>query len=136
MDFTRLFDEAGCIGSLHPVRLSDGTKVSHDADRPHALASVVKVPSALSSMPRPMQDEWTRRRGSRLRIPIERQDPSGSHSSRTNASDSVHCTCDHPGQDPRRKFINGSFVSLSGGRKARSACSRSDVDGHNNGNTN
>jgi len=47
MDFTRLFDEAGCIGSLHAVRLSDGTEVSHDADRPHVLASVVKVPIGL-----------------------------------------------------------------------------------------
>ena len=47
MDFTRLFDEAGCIGSLHVVRLSDGTEVSHDADRPHILASVVKVPIGL-----------------------------------------------------------------------------------------
>ena len=47
MDFTRLFDDAGCIGSLHAVRLSDGTEVSHDADRPHVLASVVKVPIGL-----------------------------------------------------------------------------------------
>ena len=47
MDFTRLFDEAGCIGSLHAVRLSDGTEVSYDADRPHVLASVVKVPIGL-----------------------------------------------------------------------------------------
>jgi beta-lactamase class A len=47
MDFTRLFDEAGCIGSLHAVRLSDGADVSHDADRPHVLASVVKVPIGL-----------------------------------------------------------------------------------------
>jgi len=47
MDFTRLFDEAGCIGSLHAVRLSDGTEVSHDADTPHVLASVVKVPIGL-----------------------------------------------------------------------------------------
>ena len=47
MDFKRLFDEAGCIGSLHAVRLSDGTEVSHDADRPHVLASVVKVPIGL-----------------------------------------------------------------------------------------
>ncbi len=47
MDFTRLFHEAGCIGSLHAVRLSDGTEVSHDADRPHVLASVVKVPIGL-----------------------------------------------------------------------------------------
>jgi beta-lactamase class A len=47
MDFTRLFDEAGCIGSLHAVRLSDGTEVSHDADRAHVLASVVKVPIGL-----------------------------------------------------------------------------------------
>ena len=47
MDFTRLFDEAGCIGSLHAVRLWDGTEVSHDADRPQVLASVVKVPIGL-----------------------------------------------------------------------------------------
>ena len=47
MNFTRLFDEAGCIGSLHAVRLSDGAEVSHDADRPHVLASVVKVPIGL-----------------------------------------------------------------------------------------
>ena len=47
MDFTRLFDEAGCIGSLHAVRLSDGTEVSYDADRPYVLASVVKVPIGL-----------------------------------------------------------------------------------------
>ena len=47
MDFTRLFDEAGCIGSLHAVCLSDGTEVSYDADRPHVLASVVKVPIGL-----------------------------------------------------------------------------------------
>jgi beta-lactamase class A len=47
MDFTRLFDEAGCIGALHAVRLSDGTEVSYDADRPHVLASVVKVPIGL-----------------------------------------------------------------------------------------
>ena len=47
MKFTRLFDEAGCIGSLHAVRLSDGMEVSHDADRPHVLASVVKVPIGL-----------------------------------------------------------------------------------------
>ena len=47
MDFARLFDEAGCIGSLHAVRLSDGAEVSHDADRPHVLASVVKVPIGL-----------------------------------------------------------------------------------------
>lgn len=47
MDLTRLFDEAGCIGSLHAVRLSDGAEISHDADRPHVLASVVKVPIAL-----------------------------------------------------------------------------------------
>ena len=43
MDFTRLFDEAGCISSLHTGRLSDGTEGSHDADMPHVLASVVKV---------------------------------------------------------------------------------------------
>ena len=47
MDFERLFDEAGCVGSLHVVRLSDGADVSHDADRPHVLASVVKVPIGL-----------------------------------------------------------------------------------------
>ena len=47
MDFNRLFAEAGCIGSLHAVRLSDGTDISHDADRPHVLASVVKVPIGL-----------------------------------------------------------------------------------------
>jgi len=47
MDFTRLFDAAGCIGSLHAVRLWDGTEVSHDADRPQVLASVVKVPIGL-----------------------------------------------------------------------------------------
>jgi beta-lactamase class A len=47
MDFKRLFDEAGCIGSLHAVRLSDRTEVSHDADRPCVLASVVKVPIGL-----------------------------------------------------------------------------------------
>lgn len=47
MDFTRRFDEAGCTGSLHAVRLSDGIEVSHDADRPHVLASVVKVPIGL-----------------------------------------------------------------------------------------
>jgi len=47
MDFVRLFDEAGCIGSLHAVRLSDGAVVSHDADSPHVLASVVKVPIGL-----------------------------------------------------------------------------------------
>ncbi len=47
MDFKRLFDEAGCIGSLHAVRLSDGTEISHDSDRPCVLASVVKVPIGL-----------------------------------------------------------------------------------------
>jgi beta-lactamase class A len=47
MDFKRLFDEAGCIGSLHAVRLSDGTDISHDADRAHVLASVIKVPIGL-----------------------------------------------------------------------------------------
>jgi beta-lactamase class A len=47
VDFKRLFDEAGCIGSLHAVRLADGTEVSHDADRPCVLASVVKVPIGL-----------------------------------------------------------------------------------------
>jgi beta-lactamase class A len=47
MDLRRLFDEAGCIGSLHAVRLSDGAEVSLDADRPHVLASVVKVPIGL-----------------------------------------------------------------------------------------
>jgi beta-lactamase class A len=47
MDFARLFHEAGCIGSLHAVRLSDGADVSHDSDRPHVLASVVKVPIGL-----------------------------------------------------------------------------------------
>ena len=47
MDLKRLFDEAGCIGSLHVLRLSDGTEISHDADRPHVLASVVKVPIGL-----------------------------------------------------------------------------------------
>lgn len=47
MDFKRLFDEAGCIGSLHAIRLSDGAEISHDADRPHVLASVVKVPIGL-----------------------------------------------------------------------------------------
>lgn len=47
MDFKRVFDEAGCIGSLHAVRLSDGRDISHDADRPHVLASVVKVPIGL-----------------------------------------------------------------------------------------
>ena len=47
MDFSRLFAEAGCIGSLHAVRLSDGTEVSHDADKAHVLASVVKVPIGL-----------------------------------------------------------------------------------------
>ena len=47
MDFGCLFDEAGCLGSLHVVRLSDGAEISHDADRPHVLASVVKVPIGL-----------------------------------------------------------------------------------------
>jgi beta-lactamase class A len=47
MDLERLFDEAGCIGSLHAVRLLDGAEISHDADRPHVLASVVKVPIGL-----------------------------------------------------------------------------------------
>jgi beta-lactamase class A len=47
MDFTRLFDEADCTGSLHAVRLSDGVEVSHDPDRPHVLASVSKVPIGL-----------------------------------------------------------------------------------------
>jgi len=47
MDFGRLFEGAGCIGSLHVARLADGAEVSHDADRPHVLASVVKVPIGL-----------------------------------------------------------------------------------------
>jgi beta-lactamase class A len=47
MDLERLFAEAGCTGSLHAVRLSDGHQISHDADRPHVLASAVKVPIGL-----------------------------------------------------------------------------------------
>jgi beta-lactamase class A len=47
MDLTRLFDQAGCTGSLHVVRLSSGGEIVHDADRPHVLASVVKVPIGL-----------------------------------------------------------------------------------------
>jgi beta-lactamase class A len=39
----RIFNEAGCSGSIHAVRLSDGAEVSHEADRSHVLASVVKV---------------------------------------------------------------------------------------------
>src|SRR5271167_3408257 len=47
MELKRLFDDAGCTGSLHTVRLSDGAEVAHEADRLHVLASVVKVPIAL-----------------------------------------------------------------------------------------
>lgn len=42
-----LFDAAGCTGSVHAVRLSDGAEVGYEADRPHVLASVVKVPIGL-----------------------------------------------------------------------------------------
>lgn len=42
-----LFDAAGCAGSVHAVRLSDGAEVGYEADRPHVLASVVKVPIGL-----------------------------------------------------------------------------------------
>jgi beta-lactamase class A len=46
-DVAELFAAAGCRGSLHAVRLSDGAEVGHDADRLHVMASVVKVPIAL-----------------------------------------------------------------------------------------
>jgi beta-lactamase class A len=47
MDLLGLFEEAGCTGSLHAVRLSDAGEVAHEADRPQVLASVVKVPIGL-----------------------------------------------------------------------------------------
>lgn len=47
MDLGRIFEDSGCTGSLHAVRLSDGAEVAHQADRPHVLASVVKVPIGL-----------------------------------------------------------------------------------------
>jgi len=43
----RLFDTVGCEGSVHAVRLADGAEIGHEADRPHVLASVVKVPIGL-----------------------------------------------------------------------------------------
>jgi beta-lactamase class A len=43
----RVFEEAGCAGSVHAVRLSDGVEVGYEADRPQVLASVVKVPIGL-----------------------------------------------------------------------------------------
>jgi len=43
----RYFDGAGCVGSVHAVRLSDGAEVGHDPDRLHVMASVVKVPIGL-----------------------------------------------------------------------------------------
>src|ERR671919_900624 len=46
-DLEGLFHEAGCVGSVHAVRLSDGAEAGHDPDRPWVLASVVKVPVAL-----------------------------------------------------------------------------------------
>jgi len=43
----RLFDTAGCAGSVHAVRLSDGADVGYEAEQPHVLASVVKIPIGL-----------------------------------------------------------------------------------------
>jgi beta-lactamase class A len=45
--FDPRFDRAGCDGSLHAVRLSNGVEIAHDADRPSVSASVVKVPIGL-----------------------------------------------------------------------------------------
>jgi beta-lactamase class A len=47
-DFGKLFDDAGCRGSLHVVRLGDGAEIGHEPDRPRIMASVVKVPIALA----------------------------------------------------------------------------------------
>jgi beta-lactamase class A len=42
-----IFGGAGCDGSLHAVRQSDGAEIGHDADRVQVSASVVKVPIAV-----------------------------------------------------------------------------------------
>jgi beta-lactamase class A len=47
MGIEQIFNAAGCIGSVHAVRLSTGAEVGHDADRPQVLASIVKVPIGL-----------------------------------------------------------------------------------------
>ncbi len=83
MDFTRLFDEAGCIGSLHAVRLSDGTEVTHDADRPHVLASVVKVPIGPEFYAQVDAGRVDPTERVTLQPALRRQDLSGSHGSRT-----------------------------------------------------
>jgi beta-lactamase class A len=45
--FESLFDEAGCSGSVHALRLATGAELGHEPDRAQVSASVVKVPIAL-----------------------------------------------------------------------------------------
>lgn len=47
VDPAAVFGAAGCDGSLSVVRLTDGARVEHAADRARVMASVVKVPIAL-----------------------------------------------------------------------------------------
>ena len=83
MDFTRLFAEAGCISSLHAVRLSDGTEVSHDADKAHILASVVKVPIGLEFYAQVDAGRVDPTETVVVEPAHRTQDLSGSHNSRT-----------------------------------------------------
>ena len=74
MDFTRLFDEAGCIGSLHAVRLSTAPRSRTMPIGRTSLHPWSRSLSALSFMPRSTQDEWTRQRESPFSPRFERQD--------------------------------------------------------------
>ncbi len=42
-----IFAEARCTGSLHALHLTSGDEFAFEADRPHVMASVVKVPLAV-----------------------------------------------------------------------------------------
>jgi beta-lactamase class A len=47
VDVGTIFAEAHCIGSLHARAVTGGKEFAFDADRPHVMASVVKVPIGL-----------------------------------------------------------------------------------------